>query len=92
MQSLWCFDLYKDGVEYGVLDDIDWDFIPNKKAFFGCQSNYVISGKYRTPTYVKGGFPIIYCTNYAPNFGHDGDWFRENVTVITLTEPLYARE
>lgn len=82
-------DDWDDSAEYIIFDDIEWEFIPNKKGFFGQQSTITINGKYMRTKTVQWGKPTIALMNTYPSFGSDGDWFRTNCLIYTLSSPLF---
>lgn len=74
-----------------IFDDIEWKFVPNKKAFFGAQKETTINPKYgRVKTVEWGGVSIYLCNTMPNEFDGEGMWWRENVVDITLTDKLYV--
>lgn len=82
-------DDWDDNASYIIFDDIEWEFLPNKKGFFGQQNVITINGKYMRTKTIDWGKPAICLTNTYPNFGSDGDWFRSNCLIYTLINPLF---
>lgn len=82
-------DDWDDDAQYIIFDDIEWEFIPNKKGFFGQQSTITINGKYMRTRTVQWGKPAICLCNSYPNFGADSDWFNLNVLTVKLTNKLF---
>lgn len=83
-------DDWDDDAEYLVFDDIDWNFIPQKKGFFGCQQEFVINGKYMRSRSIKWGKPVIYCANNDPRIeDHEIDWYKMNTVKCFVNKRMY---
>lgn len=83
-------DDWDDNADYIIFDDIDWNFIPNKKGFFGCQQEFVINGKYMRSKSVRWGKPTIYCSNNDPPIADiDLDWYRANTVRIFVNKKFF---
>jgi len=83
-------DDWDDTARYIIFDDFEWDYIPNKKGFFGGQLTFQISGKYMKVKTVKWGKCCIYLTNHHPNIkNEDMDWFKENCLFVELLNKVY---
>lgn len=82
-------DDWDDDSKYIIFDDIEWDFIPNKKGFFGQQSTITINGKYMRTKTIDWGKPAICLTNKYPPYGADADWFHDNVLTYHLDNKLF---
>lgn len=95
MQGLWSIDKYSDdeGV-YGVLDDIPWDSLKfNYKSLLGRQKDVTWTDKYRPKKSVKFGYPVIVCTNEAPEFNRaEREWMLWNVDFYYVGHVLYDNE
>lgn len=81
-----------DNIDYGILDDIDWDHALLKgsryKAWLGCQEHFICSDKYTRKYNMKWGKPIIYLSNNDPVEGlknREMDWIRENCIIQEIT-------
>lgn len=87
MQSNWNLTNICDqpGV-YGVLDDIEWDFIKNfYKGILGCQSEVDLCDKFYRKKRYQLGYPVIVCTNEAPVVDNSvATWLRGNVDFYKL--------
>lgn len=80
-------DDWNDEAEYIVFDDFSFDFIPNKKGFFGAQQEFQISGKYMRTRTVQWGKVCIYLTNDMPFIKpEERDWYEQNCTMIVLNK------
>jgi len=80
---------WDDNATYLILDDIEWQYVPNKRGFFGGQKSFVITGKYMKMKTVQWNKICIYLCNSLPNFGEDSDWFETNCYIINLNNKLY---
>lgn len=81
---------WDDSANYIIFDDFEWDYIPNKKGFFGGQLEFQISGKYMRIRTVKWGKCCIYLTNNEPQIKlEDKDWFTNNCVFVNVNEKFY---
>lgn len=83
----WCA-----AAEYLIFDDIDFDYVPAKKCFFGAQKSFTVTDKYRGKRTVNWGKPLIFLCNTHPFLkleGNELDWFNDNSVVVTLQSPLF---
>jgi len=79
--------------KYIVLDDIDLDFFPNYKAFFGAQKEFEVTDKYVRKMTVHWGKPCIWLSNENPlDKKVDREWVIANTTIVHVEEPLYEVE
>lgn len=76
--------------EYVIMDDMDWQFVPDKKQFFGAQKEFTMTDKYKGKKTVKWGKPFIFLCNYDPLL-QDGwnTWFNERTLVIEINSKLF---
>ncbi|QDJ95253.1 replication-associated protein [Capybara virus 23_cap1_803] len=80
---------------YVVFDDISWDSIKGSaKSWFGAQSDFTVSDKYRRKRRMPGGIPCIFLLNpdaYVSDCFNflNGDWAKENMTLVILRNKLY---
>lgn len=89
-----CFniDKWNSDAKYLIFDDMDFDFVPARKCFFGAQKEFTITDKYRGKRTVQWGKPLIYLSNGSPFdklVGHDYEWYMANSVVLNLTAPLF---
>lgn len=87
-------DVWNSDAEYIVIDDIDWEYIPCKKALFGAQLEFTITDKYRKKRRVKWGKPCILLANedgdpYEKMSQKEKKWYDENVTLCYVNNKLY---
>jgi Geminivirus Rep catalytic domain/Geminivirus rep protein central domain len=87
-------DTWNDKADYTVLDDIEWQYVPAKKALFGGQREFTLSDKYRGKKTLKNGKPLIYLCNEDQdpfNLISEGekDWYFNNCVRIFIKNKLY---
>lgn len=82
---------WDDSAQYIIFDDIDWEYLPNKKCFFGGQKEFVITDKYSAKRTVKWGKVCIYLCNSLPDFKRDSSWYDVNCKIVSLVNPLFDR-
>lgn len=81
---------WNDEAEYIIFDDFEWEFIPNKKGFFGGQLEFQICGKYMPTRSIKWGKKCIYLTNKFPDIKKDDiDWYKENCIFLEINNKFY---
>lgn len=67
-QGQWALDEWDQSVDVIVFDDVKFQYIRNRKQFWGCQKDYIIDDKYRTKRKIGGGIPLIYICNPEDDF------------------------
>lgn len=75
--------------KYIIFDDFEWEFIPNKKGFFGGQLNFQISGKYMKVKTVTWGKCCIYLANSFPIIQKERDWYDENCVFVQINNKFF---
>lgn len=73
--------------KYAVFDDFDFEYFPNKKAWWGAQSEFTATDKYLKKKNIKFGKPIIYiCNPDQDPRKHKlwNNWFSDNCICIEL--------
>ncbi|QCX35057.1 replication-associated protein [Blackfly DNA virus 19] len=86
---------WDDEAEYAIFDDFEYQYIPNKKGFFGSQKEFTLTDKYRKKKTVKWGKPCIYLYNEDMNplsklSTTEVDWLSENVIFTEFLNKLYS--
>ncbi|QCQ85188.1 replication-associated protein [Finch associated genomovirus 9] len=94
MNLLFNLDEYlavKDTALYGVLDDIDIEYFPNYKGWFGGQKEFTGTDKFRKKVRIMWRRPIIWCSNDDPRQAKNVDvsWMNTNCVFVSLYERLY---
>jgi len=87
-------DVWDPEAKYIVIDDIKWEFIPQKKSLFGAQREFTLTDKYKKKKRIKWGKPAIYLYNPEDSpmselSGNEREWYLSNSTMVTLINPLY---
>lgn len=82
---------YDDECKYAIFDDIDCEYFPHYKGWFGGQQQFTISGKYARHRTISWGRPIIWLSNNDPRYSSkwDRDWLEGNCVFIHLFDKLY---
>ncbi|KAG1827742.1 hypothetical protein DFJ58DRAFT_738177 [Suillus subalutaceus] len=76
--------------KYIVLDDIDLDYFPSYKSFFGGQKEFEVTDKYVSKMTVRWGKPCIWLSNEDPRLKKiDRPWIEANCIFAEVTNPLY---
>lgn len=79
-----------EAAKYIVLDDIDIDYFPSYKSFFGGQKEFEVTDKYVSKMTVHWGKPCIWLSNDDPREKKvDKDWLCANCEFIRLDHTLY---
>jgi len=84
-------DDWNDNAKYAVLDDLNIQFLPNYKFWFGAQKSGVLTDKYRKKRTVEWGRPLIWVGNDDPRRASnvDYEWMLLNTIFVEITEPLF---
>lgn len=87
---LFNLDDWNINARYIIFDDIDFKFLPARKAFWGSQKQFVVSDKYRKKQTITWGKPMIYLCNIEPSFeDSERDWYMSNCIIVNIYEPLF---
>lgn len=79
-----------ESAKYIVLDDIDLDYFPSYKSFFGGQKEFEVTDKYVSKMTVRWGKPCIWLSNEDPRFKKiDRPWLEANCIFAEVDNPLY---
>lgn len=89
MNSLFSLDEFDESRDYLILDDIDFDYIPGRKAFFFAQNEFILTDKYRKKKKVRWGKPTLYLCNTEPDWEKSRDPYKDNVIIVNITGPLW---
>lgn len=90
---MFSLDVWNDDAQYLVIDDIEWQYIPCKKALFGGQAEFIATDKYKKKRRIKWGKPTILLANpdgdpmleLSPN---EKQWYTANVIYVNMTNPF----
>lgn len=94
----WDAEVFKSFYDYIVFDDFDFSYLFSKstslaKAFFGCQGDVTITGKYVKSFTCNTNCPVICLMNPDQFMDHRdfffSDWGKDNIVVVHLFTPLF---
>lgn len=67
MCGMWNLEVWDDGADYLVIDDVDFDFftggISMRKALWGAQKEFSVTDKFKRKRQIKWGKPMIWICN-----------------------------
>jgi len=89
MSDLSTFDT---GAMYLVADDIEFQFFPNKKQWWGAQKEFTATDKYHRKISITWGKPLIFICNDDQDPRRSpfwSPWFEDNTIAINIYEKLY---
>lgn len=89
MNSLFSLDEFNESLNYLILDDIDFDYIPGRKAFFFAQNEFILTDKYRKKKKIRWGKPTIYLCNVEPEWDKYKDPYRDNIIIVYIRRPMW---
>lgn len=89
--GLFNIDQIHEDVKYAVFDDVDINFFPHYKNWFGAQAEFTATDKYRGKKNLIWGKPMIWCNNDDPRQGKDVDvaWMDANCIFVNIHTPLF---
>lgn len=82
---MFALDAWDETADYLILDDIEWQFVPNKKALFFGQKTFWVTDKYRKKIEVNWGKPVIYLCNPECEPTLDNS-FSQNIVTIHINK------
>ena len=82
-------DDWDDTATYMVLDDIEFEFIPARKALFFGQEQFVMTDKYRKKKTVRWGKPVLYLCNNEPQWDKYKDPYQANIFIVHIVDTLF---
>jgi len=87
-------DVWDKDADYIIIDDIKWEFIPQKKSLLGAQREFTLTDKYKKKRKIKWGKPCILLFNPEDSpmlslHGNEREWYVSNATMVTITTNLY---
>lgn len=75
------------------MDDIDFEYMPNKKMWFGAQKEFTATDKYTRKKTIIFGKPLIFICNPDQDPRKHrlwNSWFDANSVVVEIMEPLFV--
>lgn len=85
---------FRESAQYIVFDDVDFEFLPNYKSWFGAQKTFNATDKYTKKKVINFGKPCIFLCN-PDNDPRDKakpgayPWLADNCVFISLVEKLF---
>ena len=83
------FRKWDDAAKLLILDDIPWEFIPQKKSILTQMGEAEVTDKYCPKKTIWVTMPAVVLANEVPNFGPDTAYWLENTMVVELEDPLF---
>lgn len=83
---------FTTSAKYLIMDDIPFDFVPNKKQWWGGQKFFIATDKYKRKTPIEWGKPFIYLCNNDddPTLSkHWSPWFSTNSVIVYVNNKFY---
>lgn len=91
MNHMFNLDEFNQDRAYLVLDDIEFDYIPARKAFFFGQKEFTLTDKYRKKKKVIWGKPTIYCCNTEPDWSKYADPYEGNIVKVFIRHKMWEQ-
>jgi len=85
-------DDWNASADFLVVDDIEWKYVPSKKAILGAQKQFTMTDKYKKKVTLTWGKPTIYLCNPDMDEYHycpEKEWLKGNVVYVVLKDKLY---
>lgn len=84
-------DTFDENAPCIIMDDIYWDYIPNKKTYLTQMGEATVTSKYRQMTRVNVKMPCIVLLNEMPVFSQEAKYWKDNTYIVQLEDhPLYG--
>jgi len=78
--------------KYVIADDIEFQYFPNKKQWWGAQKTFTATDKYHRKMTIEFGRPLIYICNFDQDPRRSqywSDWFDSNTIAVEIYSPLF---
>jgi hypothetical protein len=85
-------ETFNPNANYIIFDDIDFEYMPNRKQWWGAQKEFVATDKYRRKQTIQWGKPLIFLCNEEDDPRHSPKWslwFDNNTVVVEIKNKLY---
>lgn len=91
MQGMWNAEMLTADAEYGVMDDIPWEYMKiNYKGMLGFQKDVTVTDKYKKKVVYAGGIGVIVCSNELPEMtAEELMWMDANVVFVYIGGPVF---
>jgi len=83
---------WNSNANYVIFDDIEFKFLPARKAFWGAQKTFTLTDKYMHKKTVQWGKPMIFLCNPDMDPSKDPEWtefYSLNSVFIIINKPLF---
>jgi hypothetical protein len=78
--------------KYIVIDDIPWQFIPQKKSILTQMGDVTLTDKYVKKINVKNDKPAIILANEMPQFGEEQSYWETNTLICSIEYKLFNED
>lgn len=108
MCGMFNLNVWDNEATYLVLDDIDFEYIPNRKALWGSQKEMTLTDKFKHKRSVQWNKPMIVLQNEGWDFRDltvggrkseggfrtvaEREWYLENSVIVEIKEPMWRAE
>lgn len=85
-------DKWDKEAKYVIMDDIEFEFMPNKKQWWGAQREFEMTDKYRKKITIQFGKPLLFLCNpdQDPRSSRSwSQWYLDNSVIIELETSLF---
>jgi len=73
-----------------IFDDIEWKFIPQKKALLTCMGDATVTDKYKGKKDIKvDKNAIVLCNEFDLEGIEESEYWRANCSIVRISEPLF---
>nr|QTE03573.1 MAG: replication-associated protein [Tarsiger cyanurus CRESS-DNA-virus sp.] len=81
---------WDSAAKYLIFDDIEWQFIPQKKSLLTCMGAATVTDKYKGKKDIMVDKPaIVLCNEFDIDSIPESAYWRKNLCIVNVTEPLF---
>jgi len=91
-QGLTNLETFDKDSDYIIFDDIEFEYMPNKKQWWGAQLEFTVTDKYKKKMSIRWGKPLIFlCNPDEDPRTHPKwcQWYEDNTVVVEIENKLY---
>lgn len=85
------FNSWDPTAKYIVIDDIQWRYIPYKKAILTHMGKHTVTDKYMKKLSINVTMPAIVLVNEPFEFEEEREYWERNTTVVQIHGPMYDK-
>lgn len=85
-------DKFHPAAKHIIIDDVPWQFIPNKKQWLLAMGECEFTDKYRPKQTIINDKPAIVLLNDKPDFADEYEYWSNNSVLVEITEPLFNNQ